>query len=172
MNQPYSLLSYVSVVVCLRCLLHHILSLVAYTFRENEILFSLLLCGLWLVQIVGYVLVCRSCSFVCTVHYTIIIIVQSFLKTLNLNNACQISFVECVSLSYPLYNIWDCVFSVYPFPLWWLREYTLYYHHQIGSMNYYPLFRVRSWNNGMRCMYLYILTKVIIRMWSLVFWCH
>ena len=22
-----------------------------------------------------------------------------------------------------------------------------YYHHQIGSMNYYPLFRVRSWNN-------------------------
>ena len=27
-------------------------------------------------------------------------------------------------LSYPLYNIWGCVFSVYPFPLWWLREYT------------------------------------------------
>ena len=38
------------------------------------------------------------------------------------------------------------------------RIYTLsYYHHQIGSMNYYPLFRVRSWNNGMRCMSLYIL---------------
>ena len=36
--------------------------------------------------------------------------------------------------------------------------YTLsYYHHQIGSMNYYPLFRVRSWNNGMHCMFLYIL---------------
>ena len=28
-------------------------------------------------------------------------------------------------LSYPLYNIWGCVFSVYPFPLWWLRKYTL-----------------------------------------------
>ena len=28
-------------------------------------------------------------------------------------------------LSYPLYNIWSCVFSVYRFPLWWLREYTL-----------------------------------------------
>ena len=39
------------------------------------------------------------------------------------------------------------------------RIYTLsYYHHQIGSMNYYPLFRVRSLNNGMRCMSLYILT--------------
>ena len=27
--------------------------------------------------------------------------------------------------SYPLYIIWGCVFSVYPFPLWWLREYIL-----------------------------------------------
>ena len=33
--QPYPL-SYLSVVVCLRCLLHHILSLTAYTFRENR----------------------------------------------------------------------------------------------------------------------------------------
>ena len=39
-----------------------------------------------------------------------------------------------------------------------LRVYTLSYnHHQIGSMNYYPLFMVRSWNNGIRCMSLYIL---------------
>ena len=47
------------------------------------------------------------------------------------------------------------------FPLWWLREYiyTLsYYHHQIGNMNYHSLFRIRSWNNGVRCMSLYILT--------------
>ena len=35
--------------------------------------------------------------------------------------------------------------------------YLSYYHNQIGSTNYYPLFRVRSWNNGMRCMYFYIL---------------
>ena len=26
---------------------------------------------------------------------------------------------------YPLYIIWGCVFSVYPFSLWWLREYSL-----------------------------------------------
>ena len=32
-----------------------------------------------------------------------------------------------------------------------------YYHHQIGSMMPLPLFSVRSWNNGMRCMYFYIL---------------
>ena len=49
-----------------------------------------------------------------------------------------------------------CVFSL-PVSLVTIeRIYTLsYYHHQIGSMNYYPLFRVRSWNNGMRCMSLY-----------------
>ena len=34
--QPYPLLSYFSLAVCLRCLLHHILSLTAYTFRENR----------------------------------------------------------------------------------------------------------------------------------------
>ena len=35
----------------------------------------------------------------------------------------------------------------------WENTYILsYYHHQIGSMNYYPLFRARSWNNGVRCM--------------------
>ena len=40
----------------------------------------------------------------------------------------------------------------------WENIYTLsYYHHQIGSMKYYPLFRVRSWNNGVRCMSLYSL---------------
>ena len=33
---PFPLLSYFSVVVCLRCLLHHILSPIAYTFRENR----------------------------------------------------------------------------------------------------------------------------------------
>ena len=31
------------------------------------------------------------------------------------------------------------------------------YHLQIGSMNYYPLLRARLWNNGMRCMSLYVL---------------
>ena len=58
-----------------------------------------------------------------------------------------------------------CVFSL---PISFVmieRIYTLsYYHHQIGSMNYYPLFRVRSRNNGMCCMsfYILILTKGIV----------
>ena len=46
-------------------------------------LFSLLLCSLWWVQIVRYVLTWRSYSFICTLHHLIIIIVQAYLKTLN-----------------------------------------------------------------------------------------
>ena len=42
----------------------------------------------------------------------------------------------------------------------WENIYTLsYYHHQIVSINYNPLFRVRSWNNGMSCMSFYILME-------------
>ena len=53
----------------------------------------------------------------------------------------------------------------------WENIYTLsYYHHQIGSMNYFPLFRVRSWNNGMGCMSFYILMawlfEIISHVWQ------
>ena len=61
--------------------------------------------------------------------------------------------------------MWGSVFSVCPLPLWWLGEYisfVSYYLHQIGGMNYYPLFRVSSWNNGMRCMSFYILSNYVI----------
>ena len=44
----------------------------------------------------------------------------------------------------------------------WESIYTLsYYHHRIRSMNYYPLFRVRSWNNGVRCLSFSILIEKI-----------
>ena len=93
-SEVFPLLSYFSVVVCLRCLLHHILSLIVYTFRENREFVFIILCNLWWMQIFGYVLACRSYSFVCTVHHPIIIIVQTYLKALSV---CQIYFVECVS---------------------------------------------------------------------------
>ena len=75
---------------------------------KTGILFSLLLCSLWWVQIVRYVLACRSCSFVCTLHHLIIIIVQTYLKTLNLLNACQIYFVECVSKIEHIFSVIHC----------------------------------------------------------------
>ena len=128
-------------------------------------LFSLSLCSLWWVQIFGYVLASKSHSFVSTVHHLIIIIVQTYLKPFNLQNACQIYFVAYVStikhiLSVIHYTICGAVCSQFThFSCGdWENIYTLsYYHHQIGSMNYYPLFRVRSWNNGLRCMSFYIL---------------
>ena len=58
-----------------------------------------------------------------------------------------------------------CVFSL-PISLVMIERiyiyiYTLsYYHHQIGGMYNYPLFRVRPWNNGVRCMSFYILKKM------------
>ena len=91
--------------------------------------------------------------------------IKIYLKTLKLQNACHIYFVECVSKIKHIFSqlsiiqyIVLCVFSL-PISLVMIeRIYTLsYYHHQIRSMNYYPLFRVRSWNNGMHSMSLYIL---------------
>ena len=43
----FPLLSYFSVVVCLRCLLHHILSLIAYTFQENREFFFQYHCAVY-----------------------------------------------------------------------------------------------------------------------------
>ena len=64
----------------------------------------------------------------------------------------QLSIIQYIGL---------CVFSLLIYFLMILMMYTLsHHHHQIGSMNCYPSFRVRSWNNGMRCMSFYSL------MWS------
>ena len=84
-------------------------------------------------------------------HWTYEMTVRYILSSVwvRLSIFSQLSIIQYMGL---------CVFS-------WLislvmieRIYTLsYYHHQIGSMNYCPLFRVRSWYNGMRCRSLYIL---------------
>ena len=56
------------------------------------------------------------------------------------------------------------IFDSFIMPWYHENIYTLsYYQHQIGSMNYYPLFRVRSWNNGVRCMSFYILMDSFTR---------
>ena len=61
-------------------------------------LFLLALCSLWWVQIVGYVLACRSYSFVCTLHHLIIIMVQTFSEDIELIKCLSdMIFVECVS---------------------------------------------------------------------------
>ena len=62
----------------------HPRKLIVYTSRETANLFSLVLCSLWWVHIVGYVLACRSYSFVCTLHHLIIIIVQTLSEDIEL----------------------------------------------------------------------------------------
>ena len=149
----FPLLSYFSVVVCLRCLLHHILSRIAYTFRENWDFLLRIRYGLQIVFV---------CLYITPSHYhhcAKLSVDIELMKCLP-DIFCRVCEYDwAYSLSYSLFNIWGSMFSVYPIPSWWLREYIAlaYYHHQIENMNYYPLFRVRSWNNGMRCMSLYIL---------------
>ena len=64
--------------------------------------------------------------------------------TISLSSLCKLIwghwFIKCLSdifcrvceqdkaysLSYQLYNMWGCVFSFYPFPLLWLREYIYF----------------------------------------------
>ena len=84
----------------------------------------------------------------------------------NLGHACQIYFVECVSKIkhiIPVIHNTICGAVCFQFTHFscddWDKIYALSYHrHLIGSMNYNPLFRVRSWNNGIHCMTFYILT--------------
>ena len=52
-------------------------------------LFSVVLCSLWWVQIVGYGFSCRSYSFVCTVYHLIFIIVQTLSE--------DIELIKCLS---------------------------------------------------------------------------
>ena len=46
-------------------------------------LFPLLMLSLWYLQMIGYIMAGRPCSFVCRLHHFIIIIMQTYLKALN-----------------------------------------------------------------------------------------
>ena len=128
-------------------------------------LFSLLLCSLWWVQIFGYVLACRSYFFLYITpsryHHCVSLFEDIELITCLSDIFCR---VECVSkikhiLSGIHYTICGAVcfqFTHSPCDDWESICTSSYYHHQIGSVNYYPLFRIRSWNNGLRCMSFYI----------------
>ena len=161
-NPPFPLLSYFSVVVFLRCLLHHFLSLIAYTSRENRVI------------IAQY-----KVSANIRIRFGLQIVLVCLYSTPSQYHHCAnlsegIELIKCLSdilfrvckfkhiLSVIHYTIYGAV--CYQFTHFccddWENIYTLSCHHQIGSMNYYPLFRVRSWNNGVRCMSFYILMVI------------
>ena len=88
-----------------------------------------------------------------------------YLKALNLLNACQIYFVECVSkikhiLSVIHYTLCGAVcfqFTHFPCDNWDNIYNLVIIIIKSKVWTYYPLFRVRSWNNCVRCMSFYIL---------------
>ena len=142
--------------VCLRCLLHHILSLNAYIFRENrDFVFSTIVQFMMSSNIIRlFVHNTISLSSLCKLiwrHWTYKMPVRYILSSVwvRFSIFSQLSILQYIGL---------CVFSL-PISLVMIEIiYTLsYYHHQIGSMNYYPLFRARSWNNGMHCMSIFLL---------------
>ena len=129
---PFPLLSYFSVVVCLRCLLHHILLLIAYTFRENrEFVFIITVQFMTsensqmrfdLKIVFAYLYVTPSHYHYCSSLSEDI----ELIKRLS-DIVCWVCDLDnAYSLSYPLKNTWGCVFSIDPFPLWWLREYIYF----------------------------------------------
>ena len=121
---------------------------------KTVIVFSLLLCSLF----VHYT---TSLSSLCKLiwrHWTYKMAVRYIWLSVRvrLNIFSQLSIIQYM-----------CVFSLPIYLVMIERIHTLsYYHHEIGSMNFYPLFSVRSWNNGMCCMSLYILLMVSHTVWK------
>ena len=75
---------------------------------------------------------------------------------------CKIKYILSV-IHYTIYGVVCFQFTRYPCDDWKNIYPLSYHHHQIGSMNSYPLFRVSLWNNGMRCMFFYILSNYVIK---------
>ena len=164
---PFSSLSYFFVVVCLRCLLHHILPLIACTFRENrEFVFISIVQFMMSANIrirfgLQIVLVClystpshyHHCASLSEGIELIKCLLDMFWRVcVRLRIFSPLSIIQYVGLhvfSLPIYLVIIEIIYIYT---------SSYYHHQIESMNFYPLFMVRSWNNGVRCMSVYILT--------------
>ena len=163
------------------CAWDYIMSLTANIFRDNhEFVFIIIV--QFMMSANSWIRFDLQRVFVCfTLYHLIVIIVQAYLKTLNLLIPCHIYFVECVHtikhiLSVIHYTICEVVCFQFTHFVWddWENIYSLSYcHHQIESMNYYPLFsmnyytlsRVRSWNNDMSCLswYSYRLHNVVKR---------
>ena len=111
------------VVVCLRCLLHHILSLIAYTFQENrEFVFIIIVQFMmtwksWICSVLQIVFVCLYITSSHYHHNANFSEDNELIKCLSDIFCRECEWDSAYSLSYPLYNIWGCVFSVYPSPL-------------------------------------------------------
>ena len=159
--------------VRLRCLLHHILLLIANTFREyREFVFIIIV--QFMMSANGRI---RFGLKIVFVH--LYITPSHYHHCANLSE--DIELIKCLSdifcgcvckIKHILSVIYDIIRGAVCFQFThfscddWKNIYTLsYYHQQIGSMNYYPLL-VRSWNNGVRCMSFCILKTSHMDWWG------
>ena len=141
---PFPLFLYFSVVVCLRCLLHHILSLIVYTFRENrEFVFisvvqfimsanSRIRFGLRIVFVCLYITPSHyhHCANFIWRHWTYKMPVRYNLSSVwvRLSIFSQLSVIH--------YTICGAVcFQFTHSPLWWLREYVYFVSSSSSSSN-------------------------------------
>ena len=124
-----------SVVVCLRCLLHHILLLIAYTFRENREFVFIIIVQFMMSANIGIRFVLKI-VFVCLCkHHLIIIIVQTIWRhwTYKMSVRYILSSVSKIRhiLSVIRYTIRGAVclqFTHFPSDDW-ENIYTLFYYH-------------------------------------------
>ena len=78
--------------------------------------FTYLVIGPWCAQMIGYIMACGTCSFVCILYYLIIIVIKIYLKAWNFYNVWQVCAFVCVFKfksisSMILFNIWYPLFS-------------------------------------------------------------
>ena len=143
-----------SMVVCLRCLLHHILLLIAYTFRENRDFVFITIVQFMMSSNIIRLFVHNTISFssLCKLiwrHWNYKMHVRYILPSVwvRLSILSQLSIIQYMGL---------CVFSLSISPVMIEMIYTLsYYHHQIGSMNFTRCFGLG--HETMRCMSIFLL---------------
>ena len=136
----FPLLSYLFVVVCLRCLFHHILSLIAYAFRESrEFVFIIIVQFMVSANIrkrfgLQIVLVCLHST---PSHYHHCANISKGIELIKCLSGifCRVCKIKHI-LSVIHYTVWGCVFSVYPFTSWWLREYVYFFLSSSSNREY------------------------------------
>ena len=82
--------------------------------------------------------------------------------TISLSSLCKLIWrywTHNMPVRYILSSVW-VRFTHFPCDDWENIYALSYYLHQLGSVNYYPSFRVKSWNNGVRCMSFCILVNL------------
>ena len=160
------MLSYLSVVMCQRSLLHHFLAIIVNTFPENRELDCVIIVHFMMnvnSRLRSGLQIVFICLHITPSHYHHCANLSediSLIKWLS-DIFCRVSKIKHImSVIHYTICVGLCVFGS-PIPFWWLREYISSVLSSLSnrSMNYYPLLRIRSWNNGVRCMSFYIIMQ-------------